>query len=76
MWVRVGVVWVKICKKNIERINLIWGGSLPYDPRKKSFDFEKNHPEVTWVHVGKGGCGLDQNLGLMIRDGRTFFEWL
>ncbi len=55
--------------KNIELINFIIGGSLPSDPGRKPFHFEKNRPRV---RVGVGG----QNLSLMIRDRRKIFEWL
>ncbi len=36
--------------KNIEPINFIFGGSLPSDPGRRPFDFEKS----PW---GKGGYG-------------------
>ncbi len=57
----------KITKK-IEPIKFIFGGSLPSDPGRKPFDFEKNRPRV------RGG-GV-RNLALMIRDRRKIFEWL
>ncbi len=55
--------------RNIKPINFIFGGSLPSDPGRKPFHFEKNRPRV---RVGVGG----QNLSLMIRDRRKIFEWL
>ena len=43
--------------KNIEPINFIFGGSLPCDPGRKPFDFEKNPPGVR-VCGGVGGGGI------------------
>ena len=37
--------------KNIESINFNFGGSLPSDPGRNPFNFEKKLPQ------GKGGCG-------------------
>ncbi len=62
--------WSSI-SKNIEPINFIVDGRLLSDSGGKPFDFrEKKNRPGRRVDVGV------QNLSLMIRDGRKFFEWL
>ncbi len=39
-------VSVQNISKNIDLINIIFGGDLPSDTRRKRLDFEKNRPGV------------------------------
>ena len=55
---------VRVCvrfqniQKNVEPINFIFGGSLPSNPWRKPFDFEKNH---RGVRVGVEGSKFGPN---------------
>ncbi len=64
-------VSVKKISKNIQPISSIFGGSLPCDPGRKPFNFEKNRPGVR-VGVGVGSKFGPNDKRFM----KLFFEWL